>query len=98
MLSIGYLYEIGKISKQIAFWYGLIFLVNTFSIIYTNTGVKSSKGQLVFIIMFLLWSVYGVAFLLPTVTKNSIFNIIDLFSKNFFELYISVLAYQKRIQ
>jgi hypothetical protein len=98
MLSIGYLYETGQLSKQVAFWYGFIFLVNTFSIIYTNTKVKSSKGITVFLIMFLLWSVYGVAFLLPTATKNSIFNIIDLFSKNFFELYIALLAYQKRIQ
>lgn len=97
MLSIGYLYESGKLSKQVAFWYGFIFLVNTFSIIYTNTSVKSSKGRIVFVVMFLLWSVYGVAFLLPTSTKNSIFNIIDLFSKNFFELYIALLAYQKRI-
>ena len=97
MLSIGYLYEMGQLSKQVAFWYGLIFLVNTFSIIYTGTGAKSTKGRIVFSIMFLLWSIYGFAFLLPTVTKNSIFNIVDLFSKNFFELYIAILAYQKRI-
>ena len=97
MLSIGYLYEMGQISKPIAFSYGLVFLVNTFSIIYTDTGVKSTKGRILLSIMFLLWSIYGVAFLLPTVTKNSIFNIIDLFSKNFFELYIAILAYQKRI-
>ena len=97
MLSIGYLYEIGQLSKPVAFCYGFIFLVNTFSIIYLNSGSKSSKGKLVFLIMFLLWSIYGIAFLLPTVTKNSIFNIIDLFSKNFFELYIAILAYQNRI-
>jgi bacteriorhodopsin len=96
MLSIGYLYETGQISKKVAFWYGLIFLVNTFSIIYTNTG-KSTRGNVVFVIMFLLWSVYGIAFLLPTAKKNTIFNIIDLFSKNFFELYIAILAFQKRI-
>jgi hypothetical protein len=96
MLSIGYLYETGQISKQIAFWYGFIFLVNTFSIIYTNTGT-STKGRTIFFIMFLLWSIYGIAFLLPTATKNTIFNINDLFSKNFFELYIAILAYQNRI-
>jgi len=97
MLSIGYLYELKQISKQVAFWYGLIFLINTFSMIYTQSGKKSSKGNVLFSIMFLLWSIYGFAFLLPTVTKNSIFNIIDLFSKNFFELYIAIVAYQKRI-
>lgn len=97
MLSIGYLYETGQMSKQVAFAYGLIFLINTFSIIYSDTGTKSAKSTIIFFIMFLLWSVYGIAFLLPTAKKNAIFNIIDLFSKNFFELYIAILAFQKRI-
>ena len=74
-----------------------IFLVNTFSIIYMNAGIKSSKGQLVFWIMFLVWNIYGIAFLLPTAIKNTTFNIVDLFSKNFFELYISMLVFTKRI-
>ncbi len=97
MLSIGYLYETGQMSKQVAFAYGLIFLVNTFSIIYSDTGTKSAKSNIIFFTMFLLWSIYGMAFLLPTAKKNAIFNIIDLFSKNFFELYIAILAFQKRI-
>jgi hypothetical protein len=96
MLSIGYLYEIGQISKKVAFAYGFIFLVNTFSIIYLKAGYKSTKGRIVFFAMFLLWSIYGIAFILPTATKNTIFNIIDLFSKNFFELYIAILAFSKR--
>jgi hypothetical protein len=98
MLSIGYLYETGQMSKPVAFAYGLIFLVNTFSIIYSDTGgTKSAKSNIIFFTMFLLWSIYGMAFLLPTAKKNAIFNIIDLFSKNFFELYIAILAFQKRI-
>ena len=46
--------------------------------------------------MFLLWSVYGIAFILPTGIKNSIFNITDLFSKNFFQIYITILAYTNK--
>jgi len=97
MLSVGYLYETGQLSKQVAFAYGFVFLVNTFSIMYSQAGSKSAKGKILFSIMFLLWSIYGVAFLLPTAVKNTIFNINDLFSKNFFELYIAILAYQRRI-
>ncbi len=97
MLLIGYLYEQGQLSRSVAFTYGFIFLVNTFSIIYMNAGIKSSKGQLVFWIMFLVWNIYGIAFLLPTAIKNTTFNIVDLFSKNFFELYISMLVFNKRI-
>ena len=96
MLSIGYLYETDQMSKSTAFVYGFIFLLNTFSIIYMKAGSKSSKGQIVFFTMFLLWSIYGIAFILPTATKNSIFNITDLFSKNFFEVYIAILAYNNR--
>ena len=96
MLAVGYLYETGKMSKKNAFVYGFVLLLNTFSIIYVAAGSKSSKGKFVFLIMFLLWSIYGIAFILPTSTKNSIFNITDLFSKNFFEVYITILAYNKR--
>jgi len=96
MLSIGYLYEMGEISKSVAFAYGLAFLLNTFSIIYIRAGNKSTKGNVVLFVVFLLWSIYGIAFILPTPIKNSIFNITDLFSKNFFELYIATLAYQQR--
>ena len=96
MLSIGYLYEIGQISKKVAFVYGFIFFLNLFNIIYTKAGIKSSKGKIMFTIMFFLWSIYGIAFILPTGIKNSIFNITDLFSKNFFQVYIYVLAYNIR--
>jgi hypothetical protein len=95
MLSIGYLYEIGKITKDIAFAYGLVFLLNTFSIIYMKAIHTSMNGKIVFFVMFLLWSIYGIAFILPTATKNSIFNITDLFSKNFFEVYITIVAINK---
>jgi hypothetical protein len=97
MLSIGYLYEIGKLTKEVAFAYGFAFLLNTFSIIYIKAGNKSNKGRIIFFITLLCWSIYGVAFILPTGIKNAILNINDLFSKNFFELYIAILVYTKRV-
>ena len=96
MLSIGYLYEIGQVSSKVAFVYGFIFLLNTFNIIYKHAGCKSKKGKYIFSFMFLLWSIYGVAFILPTGIKNSVFNITDLFSKNFFQVYITMMAYSKK--
>ena len=98
MLSVGYLYEIGKVSEKVAFVYGFIFLLNTFNLIYKNVGIKSTKGKNMFYIMFSLWSVYGIAFIFPTGIKNSIFNITDLFSKNFFQIYITMIAYNKKIK
>ena len=96
MLSIGYLYEIGKINRDVAFAYGFVFLVNTFSIIYLQAGSKSKRGRVLFLIMFLLWSVYGIAFIMSTKIKNSIFNIVDLFSKNFLQVYITLIAFNKK--
>jgi hypothetical protein len=96
MLSIGYIYEFGHISKQVAFAYGALFLLNTFSIMFIKAGNKSRTGRIFILIMFLLWSIYGIAFIFPTVVKNSVFNITDLFSKNFFEVYVTALAYSKR--
>jgi len=97
MLSVGYLFEIGKLSKEVAVVYGFIFLVNAFSIMYIKAG-NSKVGKIFLLIMFVLWSIYGVAFILPTALKNSVFNITDLLSKNFFEVYITVMVYRKRIK
>jgi hypothetical protein len=97
MLSVGYLFEIGKLSKEVAVVYGFLFLVNAFSIMYIKAG-KSKVGKIFLSIMFVLWSIYGIAFILPTALKNSVFNITDLLSKNFFEVYITVMVYRKRIK
>ena len=72
MMSIGYLYEIGQIKRNVAFVYGFIFLLNTFTIIYKQAGSKSNRGIVVFLITFLLWSIYGIAFIMSTKIKNSI--------------------------
>jgi hypothetical protein len=96
MLLVGYLYEIGQISNDIAFISGFIFLINIFNIIYIKAGSKSKNGKKMFFIIFFLWSVYGIAFILPTGIKNSIFNITDLFSKNFFQVYITILSHNKK--
>jgi hypothetical protein len=97
MLSAGYLYEIGKLQREIAVAYGFVFLVNAFYIMYAKAG-NSRTGKIFLGVMFFLWSIYGVAFVLPTHIKNSTFNITDLLSKNFFEVYITVIAYNKRIK
>ena len=98
MLSVGYMYEIGEISKEVSFVFGFVFLLDIFNVIYKKTGCKSKKGKKMFYIIFFLWSIYGFAFILPTGLKNSIFNITDLFSKNFFQVYITNIAFNRRIK
>ena len=95
MLSAGYLYEQGKLSKSVATAYGFLFLLNTFSMLYTIVG-KTTRSGISLSIMFVLWSIYGIAFTQTTVVKNTIYNILDLFSKNFFEFFLTITIMSKR--
>jgi hypothetical protein len=38
---------------------------------------------------------YGVAAVLPYGSKNAMYNVLDLFSKNFFGLFLGYLIYTK---
>ena len=44
-----------------------------------------------------IWSLYGVAAMLPSNYKNFSYNILDIFSKNFYGLYIAYRIYENRI-
>jgi hypothetical protein len=50
-----------------------------------NTSLKIYAYFLVF------WSLYGIVALLPYTLKNTIYNVLDLFAKNFFGLFLSFL-------
>jgi bacteriorhodopsin len=88
MLFFGYLGEIGVIDVKLSTILGFIFLVITFYIIYKNYAVKSKNAKKLFYYMFIVWAIYGIAALMPTSTKNIMFNILDIFAKNFMGLYL----------
>jgi bacteriorhodopsin len=44
------------------------------------------------------WSLYGVAALLPYDTKNSMYNILDLFAKNFLGVFLVYILWTNRIE
>lgn len=50
-----------------------------------------------FLYFLFFWSLYGIVGLLPYYIKNTIYNILDLFSKNFFGLLLSYLIITKSI-
>ena len=39
-------------------------------------------------LMIIIWSLYGVAAMFPTIIKNIFYNILDIISKNFYGLYL----------
>jgi hypothetical protein len=94
MLWFGYLGEIEEMDKVQSTVVGFIFLLFTFKIIYSNYAVKSEVGKKIFYLLFFIWSLYGFAFMLDTNSKNNMFNLLDIFAKNFFGLFIYYKASQ----
>lgn len=97
MLLIGYMGEIGKIHKQTSVAIGFIPFIIYYTIIYKTFVKHNPEGEKFFWYFVIVWSIYGFAALLPYHSKNTFFNILDLFSKNFFGVYLAYLLYANRI-
>ena len=88
MLLFGYFGEIGVISFEAATVFGFFAFILSFQNIYSNYAKNSIIGQNLYFVLFILWAMYGVAYILPPTSKNNTFNILDLFAKNFFGVYL----------
>lgn len=89
MLLFGYLGEINVISRDKALILGFIFFALSFKKIYYYAE-KSKLGKKMYLILLIIWSLYGFAYLLSEEYKNTSYNILDLFAKNFFGIYLSL--------
>jgi bacteriorhodopsin len=69
----------------------------------TNTNISNTQSNInttilkLFLYFLFFWSLYGLVGFLPYYIKNTLYNIIDLFSKNFFGLLLSYLIVSKSI-
>lgn len=88
MLFFGYLGEIHILSKYDSIVYGSVCFVLAFQIIYDRYASKTKEGKILFQVVFGIWSLYAVAAWQPVVRKNVMYNILDIFSKNFYGLFI----------
>ena len=61
----------------------------------SNSNKKEIK--LLFWYFFITWSMYGISALFSYVPKNISYNVLDLFSKNFFGLFLSYKVYTNKI-
>lgn len=106
MLQLGYLSEIKKIPTNTSVSVGFIPFVLYYKIIYDkfikddrlkglDDGVKK-EIRLLFWYFFIFWGSYGVAAYMPYKQKNILYNVLDLFSKNFFGLFLSYKVYKER--
>ena len=90
MLATGALGEIGALPLIPATLLGFGGLVVSFATIYRKFAKDSRVGRTMFAFLATIWSAYGVAFLFPTAAKNITFNVLDVFAKNFFGVYLYV--------
>lgn len=93
MLFFGYMGELGVIKEKLAVFLGFIPFIIYFSMIYYNYARYTEKGLIVFWLLTTIWALYGVAALMPYFWKNISYNILDLFSKNFFECYLGYILW-----
>jgi len=94
MLLFGYLGEIGVIPMIAGVTIGFVPFIAYFYIIYANflnQSASSSTSIKIYTYFLVFWSLYGVVAVLPYALKNTIYNVLDLFSKNFFGLFLSYL-------
>ena len=97
MLIIGYLQEINIIKLLYSNIFGFLFFGLTFYKLYDYYAKYSNKNYLIFFIMLFIWGLYGIAAIFNNKIKNSLYNILDIFSKNFYGLFLSYLIYNIKI-
>jgi len=88
MLAFGYLGETNIISKQIGIPIGFGFFGLSFYEIWDKFAYKTEKTRNLYYFLIGVWSLYGVAAMLPILPKNIMYNILDIIAKNFYGLYI----------
>ena len=96
MLLFGYMGEVKILSTVAGVIMGFIPFLIYYYIIYYKYATQSSTGLKIFWYFFFFWSIYGIAALLPYNVKNSIYNILDLFAKNFFGIFLSYIIIFKK--
>jgi hypothetical protein len=88
MLISGLLGELKIVSKTLSTVVGFFALIYSFYLIYSNFIDNIDINKFLFWFNFILWSLYGVAYLFSFKYKNIFYNILDIFSKNLNGLFI----------
>lgn len=94
MLVFGYLQELGYIGLVTSTVFGFAGLFGSFATIYTEFASKTSSNLPLFWFMAGVWSLYGVAAWFAPTAKNVAYNILDIFAKNFYGVFLSYTILQ----
>jgi bacteriorhodopsin len=93
MIGSGYLAETKMISKRDGLVFGFLFFFVLYGLLYSGflmgtSGDAFRQNIFLFLVFFILWSIYGVVYWLKDeALKNTSYNILDLFSKCFVGIF-----------
>ena len=93
MLLFGYLGEMRIIPVLLGVFLGFIPFLLYYYLIYVNYVTENTNGYLLFWYFFFFWSMYGFVAVFPYYVKNAFYNILDLFAKNFFGVFLSYIIF-----
>jgi hypothetical protein len=91
MLFFGYMAELKKITPMVGAILGFIPFFIMFYLIYENYAKSTDIGRTTFMYFVSVWGLYGIASVMPYKYKNATYNILDLFAKNFFGIFLAVV-------
>ena len=97
MLLFGYLSEIYILPTLLGVFLGFIPFLIYYYIIYEKYALLSNNGYKIFFYFFIFWSLYGISAVLPYKIKNISYNVLDLFSKNFFGIFLTYLIFTNQL-
>ena len=98
MLAVGFLQEMGVLDIVTSSVVGFAALGVSFWVLgqlrSEDTGDRGDSDSMsgwLYPFIYVVWALYGVAAMLPSLWKNVMYNVLDLFSKNFYGMYVSWL-------
>lgn len=93
MLIFGFLGELKILNKYVSLVIGMFFFSLSFKYILDSFVEYNFINYFTFSIFIFIWLLYAVAFLLDFETKNILYNLLDLISKNCFGIFLFFYLY-----
>ena len=93
MLAFGFALETGVIPLATGLLLGGACFVGSFTVLALYVDEGDPVSVALFTVMFCVWGLYGVAAAFPYEPKNVAYNVLDLVSKNFYGVFLTLYLY-----
>jgi bacteriorhodopsin len=94
MIVAGYAGEVGWLPTRWSLLAGFAAFGTAFHAMWSRLASQSKLGRRLFRFIAAVWSLYGVAFVLPAAPKNVAYNLLDVVAKNFFGVFLALKVVQ----